>query len=307
VGDHGSSRGSTSQKLMAWVRRFDTFFSQKDDVARWRIRMTLLLLALASLVGLAIIIVWYRDSQLAFEIAKSLLQIIVVVVLGTLVALLVADYNRHQSDLETVRSEKRERQEKDRDDRLRREAELDEFRKKVFERLNCAYVATKRARRLLRATAFSPPYYGAFDPKAKVQKDQYDRHLQVLNDTQLDLEVLRRDVEANSLAFTDHQGLIAALKTMDKNCLDELITEYETMRGGFGENSPMTVENLGKLQDFVKSHGRKKVDPGKKSKLFSAFYEGYKNAREAIQKDILAHTRASTNTSESQIDDNSND
>jgi hypothetical protein len=258
-------------------------------------------LGLVSLIGLVIIVVWFSDNPLALEIAKSLLQIIVVVVLGTLVTLLIADYNHRQSRQEQKRQKVHRDEEKQREDALkraetlrdesrRRATNLDEFRKKVLERLNRTYVDAKRARRLLRATAFSPPYYGRLDERATVLPDPYDQHLRTINDTQLDLEVLRRDVEANSLAFTHHRQLSTALEAMD-DCLGKLITEYEKKRGDFNGVSPIMVSHLNRLQDFVKSR--------KSSTTFGTFVDQYKDATQTIQEDILAYARAPADTKDS--------
>jgi hypothetical protein len=91
------------------------------------------------------------------------------------------------------------------DDEGRRLAEnRNQFRKQVLARLDRAYAATKRARRLLRATACVPPYYGKsreINPQSEIQPAAYDAQMSALNDAQLELEGVVKDVRANSDAI----------------------------------------------------------------------------------------------------------
>jgi hypothetical protein len=250
------------------LRRMVTFF--------------LLLLGVALMVLLMAYLLFPVDrGAFGLELAKSSLQLALVVVAGGLVSLVGTRFNYWRAD-----------QEKDRDEKRRRDENLDEFRKNLLERLNRAYASTKRARRLLRATALSgasastPPYYGTDDSRTIVLLEPYDEHLQALNDTQLELEILAKDGQANTTAFSNGQEITTAIKDMDE-CLKKVIKEYETMRGGFFSLDPpaKNVSEMCKLSDFVRSRSV--------SSIFSTFVKQYERAAQAVQREILAFADSS--------------
>jgi len=218
----------------------------------------------------------YTDSENQFflEVAKALLQLIVVVLLGGGVSLLVNYYNQQRAE-----------REKERDNARKKEENRDEFRRKLLERLNQAYFDTKRVRRLLRAKAFSPPYYRTDVADPKVLLEPYDEHLLALNDTELDLEILERDIKASPSVFSDEMHIATAVWHM-ADCLREVVTEYEVYRGSFsGEPPSKELSELPKLMDFVRSRNE--------SPSFGPFVKQYNDAKDAIQNDLLDYASSS--------------
>lgn len=228
-------------------------------------------LLLLGLVGLFVVDVRYNPDPrlLGLEIAKSFLQMIVVLVFGTILSLLSAEFNRARAE--------RERR---RDTEHRKAENRDEFRKELLDRLNRAYINTKRARRLLRARAFSPPYYGTLDPTASVLAEPYDEQMSAINDIQLDLELLAKDVESNPGAFSDSERVLKGVAGMEK-ILNGLVTEYEQQRGYF-TGSPVTreVSKLKMLADLV--------SPRDQSHFGNGFAAHFKEVSHSIREDLVA-------------------
>ncbi len=202
-----------------------------------------------------------------------MLQILVVIVLGTMATLLTGEFNRQRAERDM-----------DRDEERRKAKKLDELRKDMLQRLNQAYSDFKRAKRLLRAQACSPPYYGTLNQEAQVNLDQYDQQLQVLNDVQLDLEHMAKDAEANRMVFWHSQQIADAIKMMEE-CLSRAITEYEGKRGNYGPNNTPKISDLPMLRDIV--------GPGLQGKIIPEFTISYKNAVGYIQQDVLGNRGAS--------------
>jgi Mg2+ and Co2+ transporter CorA len=133
--------------------------------------------------------------------------------MATLVA---GEFNRQRTEKDGSREEERRR--------------ADEFHKDLLRRLHQSYSNFKRTKRLLRAEAFTLPYYGTSNEEARVNLERYDQHLQVLNDIQLDLENMAKDAEANRTDFAHSQEIAAAIRPMEER-LDKVILNTRS-RGG---------------------------------------------------------------------------
>jgi uncharacterized membrane protein len=240
-----------------------------------------------TLVGLLILCVatlfwlhaWHQASQdkFALEAAKAVLQILVVVVLGTVVTLLTGEFSRLRAQ-----------QDKERDEEQRKAENLDELRKDLLQRLHQAYSDCKRTKRLLRAEASKPSYYGTFNREAKVNVEQYDKHLQALNDIQLDLEIMAKDADANHMAFTHSKQIAAAIRGMEET-LKPPIREYEHKRGNLDPRNPPKVSDLHELSDIM-VHRRE-------GRILTRFTDHYRQAVEYIQQDIVRPTDDSSDLS----------
>jgi hypothetical protein len=141
------------------------------------------------------------------------------------------------------------------DDEGRRLAEnRNQFRKQVLARLDRAYAATKRARRLLRATACVPPYYGKsreINPQSEIQPAAYDAQMSALNDAQLELEGVVKDVRANSDAIERAPELADRVSELE-DALNHVISEWENERGTLaGTATPRRVDELPMLRGFI--------------------------------------------------------
>jgi hypothetical protein len=223
-----------------------------------RLAIILALLAVCGGVALFLVKGVYKVPEMEFgkEVAKSLLQLVFVSVLGTLVSLLVNEYNRQR----------------------RRVENLEEFRKNLLSKLHRSYADAKRTRRLLRAGAFIPSYYGTLNEEAQVNVEFYDAQARVLNDVQLDLEIIAKDAETNPYAFSEPKAVQQPIRTMEER-LKLVIKEWQKVRGNFVPEEEIRIKSLPVLMDFVA--------PSDKSQFALCFIGNYVEAVKSLRRDIL--------------------
>jgi hypothetical protein len=157
-----------------------------------------------------------QGVQLIFEFAKFLIQVIVVVVAG-----------------QQVLSRIQRRAEKKRN--------ANEFRKSLLRSLVRSYIDAKKARRLLRASCVRN------DDKYGIPFDSYEKHLQLLNQVQLELEVIAKEIDFFPKAFSDpvNAEYVFGMVTRMEEYLNEVITEFETALQTFQPHTdclPLTGE-----------------------------------------------------------------
>lgn len=181
-----------------------------------------------------------RD-QIGLELAKTLLQVVVIVVFGGAVSLLTENFN-----LQRAKSNAQ-----------------NELRKSLLNQLIRSHKDTKRARRLLRA---------------KKSLANYDEQLEVINDTELNIESIAEEIQAASFIFSNPNDLIGNLKSMT-NYLRLLIEEYENVRPKLHEEAFDNISVLIQLNDFVR--------PYNEGTFNTNFSKKYREALELIQHDIL--------------------
>jgi hypothetical protein len=233
---------------------------------RWLIAVLVTLF----LVSIAIVVLFLRSAPantVKLEFAKALLQLGVVAVAGAIVSFLIAEYQRGRQKLDKERELSRNRFEY-REDLL----------KSILIRAMDAYTAVKKARRLLRARAIRG------DNPEVVLKDSYDLYLGMINDAQLALENLARDISNSSPAFTDSVTLAQKVWKME-HYLSELVEEYEERRRMFQDDFPFA--NLPQLQEFVGHGGRNFRD-----ELQTPFHD----VQQAIREDLIHPNLPSRNT-----------
>jgi hypothetical protein len=240
-------------------------------------RWILVILAGLFILSVVILLLFFRDAQsgtLKLEAAKALLQLGVVAVIGAVVSLLVFEYQRERQAIDRTADLERQALEKQRDlDRKNleyREALLLSILSKAMD----AYGRAKKARRLLRARAIS-----AKNEETVVLADQYDACFDMLNDAQLDLENLARDVETSGRAFTDPNALVNHLRDMD-GYLGKLISEFEdSRRRFFGDEASLSLTELPILADFLK--------PTKTSRFMAGMVVPYHEVQKRIRAALL--------------------
>ncbi|HEX8906379.1 MAG TPA: hypothetical protein VF771_16135 [Longimicrobiaceae bacterium] len=260
------------------------------------LRKTLWLLGVLWLICVVALVVLYLVASKATatvfvqDLAKALLQLASVAVLAAVVSLVTTRFNRERVEADRKRDRKRVVSDRKRDrmraeaDRQRDEAKRlrenrDEFRKHLLSRVHQAWATAKRSKRLLRARGFSPPYYPDRNPDSRVLVAVYDEHMQIVNDVQLDLEMLAKEIEAHGSTFSDAESLRSAVKEMESR-LKTLVTEYEKKRGAFSDDPPYArITELPVLAEFV--------GPAGQSGLAEAVRDAYAEAVTLLLADIL--------------------
>jgi hypothetical protein len=264
-----------------------------------------------SIAGVFIVYTIFGLDRIGFgtELAKALIQIGTVLVLGQTVSILIDRERQKREESNKARDEKREKaekdlekerqraeqqrlseqekQEKERDRQLHQARTINELRKELLARLTNAYSDAKRIRRLIRARSFfvSPKNQGGDE---LIVRDVYDEYLQALNNVQLTLETIRREVETSektsSEVFSDPSTLLNSLDYME-SYLRKIIREYEKKLRYFeGEPPLLELKELDRLSEFI----------GHAEDFDAKFVSSYKSAQESNRKDILAGVKIST-------------
>jgi len=175
-----------------------------------------------------VIIAWLLPSEkrgeLVLEVAKSCIQLLLVTLVGVGISELLKDREsrRAKADKET--------------------AQVIRIRRAVTK----AYLNSKRSRRCLRAeaTKIAPGQY------SDIALQPYDRHMRAVNDAQLELERLVRELRVTSPAPEWLKEATSSMKSME-SYLRNLITEYEDSYGRSESGQSLKLEMLPRLSDFI--------------------------------------------------------
>lgn len=239
----------------------------------------LLTIALASLLlgSVALLLIFFREAEqgtLEFEVAKSLLQLGVVAVVGAVVSVLVFEYQRERQAIDKTTDLERQAAEKQRDIMRKALEYRESLLVSLLSRTMDAYGRAKKSRRLLRGRAIVNR-----GEISVVLAAQYDQCFELINSAQLDLENLARDVETSAKAFSDPTALVKHLRAME-GYLGTLIGEYEQHRRFFtGEESSLPLSRLSLLEDFIRS--------AKESSFMPTMVVPYHDVQKAIRGDLL--------------------
>jgi hypothetical protein len=208
-----------------------------QEVSPMKVRLVVILLFIA-VVTFAVLVMFFREATqgtMAFEIAKSLLQLGVVAVVGAIVTLAMTDYQLEQN-----------RMEKDRDRDHQRYEYREDLLTSTLSRTVSAYSRAKMARRLFRARAGA-----VVGGPSLVRLDDYDRFMEIVNDVQLQLEALKGDLKSSKPAFSNADSLFSHYKSME-SYLGHVVKEYEGARHRFPElTSTVPIADLKDLSDFL--------------------------------------------------------
>ncbi|MBI5084490.1 MAG: hypothetical protein HZB13_07830 [Acidobacteria bacterium] len=227
--------------------------------------------------SLVILLLFFADSQqgsIQFEAAKALLQLSLVSVAGAVLSILVFEYQRERQAIDKAAEVARQDLQVAGELRRKNLKYRETLLLSILSKAMAAYGQTKKARRLLRARAISTR-----QDVEVVLACQYDTCFDMLNDAQLDLEDLARDVETSAKAFSDSKALVHQLRSMD-NYLGELISEFETSRRRFsGGEATLPLTQLPLLADFLR--------PMKKSRFLQEMVVPYHKVQQGIRGDLL--------------------
>jgi hypothetical protein len=240
--------------------------------ARRRLR-----LALAALFVLSIATLWlfFRNAQantVKFEIARAVLQLGVVSVIGAVVSSFTFDYQQA-------------RQSEDRTKELyRKNLEYrEELLKSTLAKTVSVYADVKKARRLMRARALSHEGH----PEIVVLAAPYDSYMGVINDEQLEIENIAGDIETSLPAFTNPKLLMDNLEFMEKY-LGDLISEYEKLRPTFRGTDPLkNLSEMPALDEFLNFLGRARDGATTDSKFKKQFVIPFREIKKGIRSDLL--------------------
>jgi hypothetical protein len=255
--------GETMEDLQDPVPRAQdksTFKSLFDDLGN-----SLIVLATITVVSLIVlIIVWRlhpsRDS-LGFELAKTSMQALGVIVVGAMAGIATFTYQHKRLRAAEIRDQQHEdwRREVDRimDERRRQ----DELLRSVLNDTLAAYHAVKRTRRLLAAET-GP------EQKGPVSFEIYDQYMLSINDEQLEFEKLKMladIIDDSRLPRTppwpdarekdkDKAPLVAMFSKIEHS-LNELVDEYKDRRLEVKQAGSIPLPQLTQATLFVTSHG----------------------------------------------------
>ncbi|QPF81791.1 hypothetical protein IC762_18430 [Bradyrhizobium genosp. L] len=210
--------------------------------------------AMLAVAGIAFIWRYLSPKDLDTEIAKSLLSVLTASVVTQAVAIVVYQYNESRKT----------------------QADRDAFRARVLDRINEAFVKIKGLRRKLRAQATLTGTEEA--PTYSVSQSLYQETLEEVNDIQLGLEVIAKDVETNSGILKFGKEIFRGLRSMEEY-LNEIVDEWEHLHAEFeGEPAVAQTSAIPKFNDLLGPYKTSQFRP-----LFvHAYYETIERVRASM-------------------------
>jgi hypothetical protein len=262
--------------------------SQAVRSAKTKLIVFLVTIFIISLTAVIIIASNYDVTKDSFgrSVTDALLTLISASAIGTMITLLLNNYNREQEKLaddynrlqaKISENENRERAKLDKaaEERQMQEENRNQYRKEVLANLNHLYAKTKTARRMLRAKGFTTQWYGSEDDSRLVKQSVYDLYMNDINQCQLGLEAIRKEIFIGNSIFLDPAMIAGNLKQMD-DYLGKLISEYEKKLPCFkGEPEVLKMEDLPDLKQFLS-----------KAKVPGGFKENFSRKCEVITINI---------------------
>lgn len=187
-------------------------------------------------------------TTLGYDMIKLAIQLLLIVLFG---GVFIQEYNRARARKDAVY----------------------EFRRAILKDLSRAYSDAKGARRILRARC----------ERTKNDEDciplpLYDEHIATINETQLELEIMRKELRIIRSVFKKIDELICCVKHMERY-LGAVFTEYETKVKDHRGAVSIPLSTLPRLQAFLaKSEDTERSD-------FPEFSESYRKALTIIQEE----------------------
>ena len=186
------------------------------------------LLGVACAIFVGLYVASPNQDELNLQLAKSLIQFIVILFLGAL----VADFFK-------------------RIDRQRGEEEhLALFREDVRKRLGDCYQHAKKIRSQLRAAGITPQHCDSTTPMVQSAIEAYRCQSEQLNEVQLDLEKLWSEVDCYRCAFTHDEEIVRRIRVMSgflRKVVDEYEENWRNLASRPSDGPPPQLQNLGHL------------------------------------------------------------
>jgi hypothetical protein len=226
------------------------------------------------------------------ELLKALLQVGLIAVGTTLLAVLASRYQLSQQQDAAAR----ERQRKVDDEALERRHQAtlrneellrkrQEYRyellKTTLDDATRGYSAIKKARRLLRARGRKQ------SDRAILLTAVYDAEMDTINNGQLVFENLQRAVDNVRIAFSEPDAIIGHLRSID-SYLSKLITEYENERPDFAaDESRKPLSDLARMLEFLAPTEWVKAQPGATYSFLTNVVHAFHEVQRLIRIDLL--------------------
>ena len=193
----------------------------------WRVLGLWAMISVIALGAAVVLRAWppAADAKLGYEIAKFVAQLTLIVVAG---GLIVKEYEQA---------------------RARRSA-VHEFRRQVLRSIIGAYSEVKKIRRVLRARCIRAAGEEGGAAVESIPAAAYDAHMERLNEIQIELEVLVRELKVFRETFDAPGELTRQLVAMERY-LSALTDEWEVSRPDFGDRPGSPVGQLPRLEAFL--------------------------------------------------------
>jgi hypothetical protein len=201
---------------------------------------------------------WFADdksSDVALEAAKAGLQLGVLTIVSGVVAQGLKSFN----------------------DGLEDRRRLNEYRLTVFRDTVDAYHKVKTVRRTLRAAGLSVPAPG---PLRADQVDQFDEQMRALNEAELSLERVRRELEAQSAAFANASAHLADLDACEKY-LRKVLESWETRALLCADHTKRQHEAIEKLGNFLAKRRERRAAGD------DTFWPSFNASESAMRDDLI--------------------
>jgi len=198
----------------------------------------------------------YDDKNIQFEIVKSLLQILVVAIIGGSIATLFRAFDQNQESSQS-----------------RIQSKMD-----FTKQLNKLYRTVKSSRRKLKSKGLTIRNEKEIIILSKDKLEFYITQLDIIDEVQLDLEGLTTEAE-NFKLFKDCEKISYYMKEMS-NYLRKINDEYEKNNQSFDLTVGVNLNNLEYLKEFTFSANKpftfiskNKIDYRFKSNFSEPFHE----------------------------------
>jgi hypothetical protein len=155
------------------------------------------------------------------------------------------------------------------------------YRMTIFRDRVDAYNSVKTVRRALRAAGLAPPIKGSLQPEQMVE---FNAQMRALNEAELSLEKIEREVGAQKETFANAWAQIGGLKTSSKY-LRRVLNAWET--GALIATAPTEPqeEALRNLENFLIK--RREALAKRREIGGDAFWEAFNSFEKAIRADLI--------------------
>lgn len=189
-------------------------------------------------------------KALGYETIKISIQLLLVVLFG---GIFIQEYNRARA----------------------RKATVNDLRRTILRDLSRAYSDVKGVRRILRAKCESTTNNETRLAEDCLPLPVYDLHISTINATQLELEIMVRELGIITGIFKEQNKLSGYIKRMEKY-LNGIIREYETTVKKYRGKTSISLSELPRLKALMLKSAESDFDE---------FASSYKNALLIIQEE----------------------